>query len=313
MENNNDGQPIFCKDKDFDEIMCKRINKLICLENKCLCLGKQLNINYDIINIHSANFYTTVADLLKPFILYLINDEISACLEERGPIQLLETELFKYVNQNERSDFVSGLSEIQNTFFVGLNFIYGSLSIDLTIHMFSAFEFYISKLYEFVKNQYTHKNLKRKRLEKYLQEYHNIILEQEKCCINNRLKEYNEKIESLKNKIMTNCSSYVSGKEKIDFIISKIENYSERSLDKDIEIINFLHMARNTVHNLGNNAGKDTSLQVNGNRVSLPHGKKMDCTDYIVYIDIFGELVDIYKAITQSFNIIDSECLFVTE
>ena len=62
-----------------------------------------------------------------------------------------------------------------------------------------------------------------------------------------------------------------------------------------------------------NNAGEDTSLQVNGNQISLLHGKKMDCTNYIIYIDISCEIIDSYKDITQSFAIDAPEYLFVTE
>ena len=41
--------------------------------------------------------------------------------------------------------------------------------------------------------------------------------------------------------------------------------------------------------------------------------KKMDCTNYIIYIDISCEIIDSYKDITQSFAIDAPEYLFVTE
>ena len=39
----------------------------------------------------------------------------------------------------------------------------------------------------------------------------------------------------------------------------------------------------------------------------------MDCTNYIIYIDISCEIIDSYKYITQSFAIDAPEYLFVTE
>ena len=39
----------------------------------------------------------------------------------------------------------------------------------------------------------------------------------------------------------------------------------------------------------------------------------MDCTNYIIYIDISCEIIDSYKDNTQSFAIDDPEYLFVTE
>ena len=39
----------------------------------------------------------------------------------------------------------------------------------------------------------------------------------------------------------------------------------------------------------------------------------MDCTNYIIYIDISWEIIDSYKDITQSFAIDAPEYLFVTE
>ena len=132
-------------------------------------------------------------------------------------------------------------------------------------------------------------------------------MESKKKKIEKLIQQYNEPTINNKDEIldkMIKLNSYISFPDKLNSIFSivdKNEYEKNRDIKKDKEIINFLRVSRNTVHNSGIHEGKYLSLESNGKKYELITGEPR-FSHHIDMILLHCELVDIYANILNSIN-----------
>ena len=100
-------------------------------------------------------------------------------------------------------------------------------------------------------------------------------------------------------KYLPKTNSYVSSREKIDFILSKIDFVNlkdEKKRDKAKELVSFLFNFRNTIHNvMVNKSGKDFQIEINDTTVKLFNGQSPNYENYAKFIHSMHLLVDLYS------------------
>lgn len=148
------------------------------------------------------------------------------------------------------------------------------------ISAFSAFEFWMCKSYDIIKSSHKSKNSKFQKLESRLEKYVELYNDGDKKAL-----------DSLKEEIFSKTNSYVSSREKIDFLISKIDfiNLKDKEkLEKTKELVSFLFAFRNTIHNvMVNKSGIDYKIEINGAKVELLNNSSPNFENYAKFIHSF--------------------------
>jgi len=254
------------------------------LKGKCLQYHNDL-IRSIIINepiFFSKTFYSSMSDTIDNLLFFFLNDEVSASLDNRGPLgDIIDCEdfpLYKLVN-----------SDVEKLFQERTDFIIGSYFLDFTVSSFSVFEKWICNMYEELRPRKPSKGKKAKRLEKLIEQYYQTSSPSEKSLI--------------LEKIMVGCSAYVSSSEKIEFCMSRLTNDYKRDVKKDKKIINLYRNQRNTIHNLGVHKNKSIEpISIKGIDMDLKEGLPSFTEDRNSHIYICDELVEIYRAMCQDFS-----------
>lgn len=286
-------------DNIYDVNSCLRIKALLRLEGKALLLNDVLtNRIHPGRNRRYSSFYSQLADIIKLSLVSLVNDEATASLPGREPVKRLMTVFVDEAEKLEDIELLRGIHEIQQTFCKETDFLVGSLFLDLSVNVFSCFEVYLSKIYDFIRCNTKSSNSKIKKLAKYIDKYNASCNEQEK--------------NDILNKIMKDCSSYVSGKEKIDYVISKIDkNKYSGDLSRDIKIVNFIHKIRNTVHSGGvNTSDKSYEIEFNGAKFSLAAFAPSSVESFVEEINLYSSLCDMYKNILDALSITEPRFIY---
>jgi hypothetical protein len=274
---------MIAKINDFDKNSKVRIYNLIVLNGEALLRAHFLAFYEGYTPGQPyTNFFNAISNQIDPLLAYLLNDEVTASLNNRGPLSdlLSETKKEHYKDEDyKRYDY--GYNHLFELFHDKTDFIIGSKFLDFTVSTYSAFELYIGHIYEHLIQTTPRSNKKECLLVKLIEKYSN---------------EKDEKIRvDLLNKIK-NLNFYLSGKEKIEYVISKC------SIDKNIkkEWMIFLKnygARRNTIHNLGIHNGESVSDSIDGIETTLNKGEPSTTSNWNSSIFACRKLMEIYSDI----------------
>ena len=276
----------------YDINNSKRIYNLIVLKGKCL---KYSNEHTQLIIskfetppiFKETNFFIGISDVIDNLLFFFLNDEVSASLENRGPLgDIIACSIEDHGNINDAAALTLAIPDIQDLFSNRTDFMIGSNFLDFTVSSYSVFEKWISDIYEELRERKPSKNKKANELRRLISQY-------------NKSDELEKEI--VIKKIMDNCSSYVSGSEKIEFSMSMLTNSYERDIKRDREIIRLYRSQRNTIHNLGIHTKQSIApININGIDISLNEGHPFTPNDFNSNIYICDELIEIYRAIINN-------------
>lgn len=292
----------------FDENHKKILSAFMTLKNKCTILEKAtfyqlyvLNCN-DFSFVYANSFYSQMRDICDLSILFMINEEFSSAA--RGQLcgnllseLLVENYLRDVVHFNKKNikisaeDFNSSLVDIQKLMSKHVNQIIGSHMHDFSISAFSAFEKWISTLYSSFSSE----------LDK---RYYNSRLAKAKKLLDAYVKASEDQCkDKIVERVLKLHGTYISFPDKLNAILNMIApNSYPRDLSKDKQIIEFLRIHRNTVHNGGVHHGKSISVDYYDTNFSMTPGKPLNSNDWVQSIEFTGELVDIYTNIIASIS-----------
>ncbi|MFZ2726352.1 MAG: hypothetical protein WAX77_08890 [Methylococcaceae bacterium] len=164
-------QKIYIKQNEFDKNNKERIYNLMVFKGRCLSYSNDLMSNYMQFSpiIKGSNFYNSISCIIDLLLFFFINDEISACLKGRGPMNDLFTEILIGNYKKEDEKFLANAHrDIQDLFQWRTDFVIGSNFLDFTVSTFSAFEYWVSKIYDKLKSESTKDSSKVERLKKIL-------------------------------------------------------------------------------------------------------------------------------------------------
>lgn len=286
----------YTKASKFDENQLDRIKHLILLIGKCLSYNAELINRMGFQNLNEYNtFYSTIADIASLLVVEQINDEGTACLENRGPVgEIIYAACAELDPENLRLA-ITGKQDIEKTFKNGTDFINGSAYLDFTVSTYSALEKWMVNIYDKLREKHPSTNSKRNKIksliEKYIQE-----------------KDNSDAKTLIIDKIIESGGSYVSGGGKIDFVFSLIdENKYARNKKSDKCLISFYSKLRNTIHNLGHNKN-DTTIEMPGSTIQASPNRPLTTTDFSENVKLCSETIDIYRAILEVFDLYNDHC-----
>ncbi|WP_175853470.1 hypothetical protein [Burkholderia anthina] len=179
--------------------------------------------------------------------------------------------------------------EIKNLVVMQYNETLGSLMLDFSVSTFSAFEFWVDRLYN-----------------NFCPGHTSAILERRVKKISDQIKKYAKNpSEDVLGKTIKEISGipgkFISLPDKIAGLTKSIDEGSyKRNMREDIDIINFMAAQRNTVHNLGLHRGSQKTINVKGVNYSLDSEKAAKFESWKHLFDIIVELVKIYTALLSS-------------
>lgn len=265
-----------------------RLQSLISLKSRCLYWAEFCKYT------SKSTFFSDFNDEINMPLIYILNDEFTN-ISGRDEIDLLirkctdNNKYFDYLEiNNSNYDHELVHKDLQDIYVWQTDNQNHMAITRFIVNAFSVFEFWVCKSYDIIKSSYKSKNSKMKKLESQLEKY---------------IESYNandsEALEKIKNEIFTKTNSYVSSREKIDFVLSKIEFVNlkdEKKRDKAKELVSFLFNFRNTIHNvMVNKSGKDFKIEANGSTVELLNGRSPNYENYAKFIHSMHLLVDLYS------------------
>lgn len=274
----------------------ERIYNITVLKGKCLSYNQELLATicdrFDLPpEFAGSTFFTAMSDVLDVLLFIFLNEEVSASLENRGPLGdiLAESIERNYVESDHR--YISYHDDIQHLFSSRTNFVIGSCFLDFTVSSFSVFEKWVCAAYEEVRQRKKSSNKKITKLQKLIDTY-------------NKTSVSSPERELVLKSIMDNCGSYISGFEKINFTMSMVGSNYSRKKRQDLETIEMYSRMRNTIHNLGVHIHKKSyAMNTNNCNAKLEFGKAYFTDNYNQNIHLCNELVEIYKAMIYSLDL----------
>lgn len=275
----------------YDVNNSKRIYNLLVLKGKCLRYSNEhVALTCSIIDLpayfKATNFFSGISDAIDNLLFFFLNDEVSASLDNRGPLgDIMTYALDNHAKEQDASSLRLAIPDTQELFRDRTDFMIGSNFLDFTVSSFSVFEKWVSNLYVEIRDRKPSKNKKSKELEKLINRYN---------------ESDNSERQTIIKKIMDSCSSYVSSSEKIEFSISMLTNDYERDVKRDRDIIRLYRSQRNTIHNLGVHNHKSIEpISIQGIELGLKEGLPSFTEDFNSDIYICDELVEIYRAMIR--------------
>lgn len=278
--------------------------------NSKLIIASLLMLKQECINLHRKNierlgvseakvsfdFYLHMECVVDQFLVFTINDEVTASLCNRGPLAELLIEVFKdeeKIGKNKYERYIPRL--LMELFIVRANEIRFSSLLDFTISTFSAFEKWTSVIYEDVKEVYSDEE-RTVRFEEMIKKYNSDISEKKK----------NKIIDD----VIRKCSSYVPSSNKIEYLLKMANNENYRgSVKDDLELVSFYRDQRNTVHSAGiNESDKDKSIIVDGEEVTLKAGHGTQTKDIRTQFKMCHRLMKIYENIVDCIDFDEHKC-----
>lgn len=295
-------------DYKFDKNNKDKIASLLEVKDKCFYYEEDIlkslfqinNNNWKFIYYHS--FFSLVRDVSDLSLFFLINEEISNSIE-RKPYPDLIIDIIKnghyknYIISNGKTinfniDKIKHTTdEIKELLVWRYNEILGSQLFDFSTSIFSAFEFWISKLDE----KYC-ANLKQDMIQSRKDKYKKLM---EKY---NKINKQEDK-DKILIQIMKLQGIYFSFPDKLNSILKILnqEKYEQsRVLKEDKKLIDFLRASRNCIHNSGIHLGDNISFNFNDTTYKLEKNKPQFIQSHNNMIIMYGELVDIFANILSS-------------
>lgn len=239
----------------FDKNNVERIYNLLVLKGEALQKGHFLEWRKSrSAGCHYSNFFTAMSDQIDSLLIYFINDEISASLEDRGPLVdiIIEAKRKHFISEHfKRLEYAE--DDLKKLFSERTDFMISSSIFDFKINTFSVFEKYVCDLYERLMCESKRSDKKEQRLVDLIGKYSESASEELKRSV----------LEDIKK-----ISFYVSSAEKINYVLSK-SKFSKEDVKKFRIFIDFYRNHRNTIHNLGINKGVRQSIEVEDIEIQL--------------------------------------------
>ncbi|EAT8527862.1 hypothetical protein ACGJWK_001792 [Klebsiella aerogenes] len=275
------------KMNNLDPNNIDRLQALISLKRRCL-YWEEMSKHHTI-----GTFFSDFSDEIDLPLLFIMNDELTNSNHRIGITELINScvknnKYYHYLELKHGDNSTALIEKDLNDIYVWqADKLIHMLLTRFFINIFSVFEYWTCKAYDAIKNKHASKNTKLKKLEERLLRY--VELTQTGNT---------DALDELKMEIFTKTNSYVSSREKIDFILSKItytglSDKTQRS--KATELVHFLFSLRNTIHNIGiNKSGNDYSIEINNTKVELKNNCGPTFYNYAKFIDSLHLLIDLY-------------------
>jgi hypothetical protein len=243
------------------------------------------------------SFYSLFRDICSIPLYFLINEEISnAHGRDCFPILLKEiideghyTPKKKHLIDNVDADLQHTYKELSHLLIRNFNESFGSQMLDFQVSSYSAFENWMSRLYNGL-----------------CPDHHDEIIEKRKSKIRDILKNISATSpETQLNEAVTSLFSikgdFISFPDKVNGIYKNIEkSLYRRNINKDKEIILFLGKLRNTVHNNGIHSGSNASIEINNCTHTIENGRPYKSPSWAESLKLTCELILIYTEILKS-------------
>ncbi|MBX8498120.1 hypothetical protein [Pseudomonas cichorii] len=282
---------------ELDENQLDRIAHLLLLKGSCLEHQEHLQKKYSLDNgMRYTSFFLGISDEADALIYSFVNDEATSCFVERGPTEKIFDSILE--RNLKREDFPTlwrANEDYHSATYSYRDRYIGRCYLDFTIGSYSAFEFWMSKIYVALREKGPQLPSKRKiKLKELIEQYNGNTDE----AVREQLLEKMGKV-----------GGGQSGAGEIDFVFSKIKSYTRPSLKDDREFIRGYAALRNTVHNMGvSKAPTDHELKGENFHITLPSGLPSYKLDHSDSARICAELAKIYAAVIYSLNIAGQPC-----
>ena len=295
---------IYCDDLRFDHANKYRIGALLSLKDLC-SYYESLFFREDVLHFQESSrevrilsFFSHVKNILDQSLMFFISSEVSNSVEQR-PLGALQDQLFKEhlytgsINVNgekkqlTKPSVYASLNDLKDLFVNRYDTTVGAHLLDFQISIFSAFEYWVSKICN--SNNEVNEAIRKSRLNKYkkiIDQYLGDTENQEKYLI----------------RLMKSPGEFIPFMDHFNFILKKKidKDVYARDIKTDRLIVEFIKATRNTVHNGGIHNGRDISLAFNGNTHTLLNGNALKNEDHNDMINLCGELINIYGSILSS-------------
>ncbi|PKA72895.1 hypothetical protein ATI02_5997 [Pseudomonas baetica] len=288
---------------EFDRNNKSRIYQLIMLKGHCLFGDDMLDL--DLRTEPRAEprmghtFFSDMSGAVDVLLYFFMNDEVTNCLPERGPLQelLAEVKQDNFQEEDERL-FRMAMEGIREMYGNRVNDMIGRSFLDFTVSSYSVFEFWMARLYELIKETDAARYEKK---EKYVIQQ---MLNYQKAA------GAGVEQQALRN-ILEKGSPYMSGKGKVDHILSRISESSDEAVS-DKAVVEFYGALRNTVHNLGIHKGhKDYSFSLASGDVTLNIGEPYKTSNWSTSIELCYRLIDIYNSAVVELKQVNEQCCVI--
>lgn len=266
--------------QQFDRNQKDRILNLMQLKTKCLVLDNALRFSFSF-HGQASSFFTAISGAVDCLLFAQINEEATACLENGGPIgELLASVLSEAHDRKVPLQSIQvAMQDMESLFHDRGDFVLGSTYLDFIVSTYSAFEMYMAKVYNQLRLIHPSSGHRLKLLKKLITKY-------------------NKTPEENKDQILgciAKVSDFVSGREKIEFVLSKQPKENQRDRTKDLATVRFYSNTRNSIHELGVSTSREDFLHsLEDRKLTHNKGNALFTEDRSDIVRLCGELVDIY-------------------
>ena len=277
MPNGNNILGSYNRVKSFDKNQIDRIKNLIKLNGICIFQHDLLSESCGLKDGEGGKtFFSALIDISNVVLTWHIFDEISASLENRGPFKELVEDVKSCVfeddnfNMNLEFPYAYGFRDLEyrtlDPELMYTDFINSSLFQDFIVGTFSAFEYWMTKIYDHLSDVSCVTDRKKTKVKNLIRSINNNFInkdnninEENKAIIETWLEQVQDQISD---DIIKKFGSYVSASEKIEKVIAiarktyqvkhKNNEYGLDPIDKDdLNLVKFYAAQRNSIHNLG--------------------------------------------------------------
>lgn len=261
-----------------------------------MTFSDELMGHYSLTGQNWGNFYTGMSDVIDVLLVNQLNDEISASLDNRGPlVEILKKSIIQCPSGVEQYHEVAA-RDLQRVMSSATDFLTGSQFLDFSVSSFSVFESWVSKIYYHLKLDANREAERRRKVEKLVNQHHIAPIEQ-------RAK--------IQDKILQIGGSFIPGMEKIEKVLSvtKARDASAESADHQ-KTIKFASALRNSIHNLGIiKASEATSLK----GIDISPNKPSYAQNHSDRLILCEEMLYIYRRVVHSNNLAGQPCCLELE
>lgn len=293
-----DGRHSYNQHFEFDTNQVDRILNLLTLKSRCLRLETATRLELGCSD-PAMSFFWGVALATDSLLLSQINDEVAECFNDRGPTRALIGAVIDAARTKGVDVPQAAIDDFPALFCDRAEFNRGSVFLDFVVGSYSVFEMFMGRIYEQLRPRYPRSGKQAKSIAALISEYNTTSPEAR---------------EEILDRIIKAGGDYVSGRDKINFVMSKLSKEYSRDLAQDRAIIDFYANGRNTIHNLGRNtSSKDFMASIGDAEITLRPGKPMFSADRSHIIRLCGELVEIYLNVLMVNANLGKETFFVTK
>ncbi|MCG9625499.1 hypothetical protein L1D34_11670 [Vibrio mediterranei] len=221
---------------------------------------------------------------MNPLVQYFLNDEITASLHERGGIRDLKLEILRdHLNSGDRDKIDLAFHDIIDMYANRTDHMIGVNILGFVIDTYSSFEKFTCEIFDKIVDIEDYEKSKELKFKTLLGKYE---------------KEHDQDKRTQLVDKMKKITFYISGAEKINYVISRLE-VDKLEKTKIRDFIDFYRNQRNTVHNLGVHHGNNMKIDVDDIEISLNSGRGGYTKDYNALIFSCNKLMSTYERLLE--------------